>query len=326
MSQETLIHQIAAWHTAREHGKIREAVLALPEDERTDELVCLLARALSNMDDYTGALSWLDGIRDGCAENPYYCFRRGFALYCLHREDEALPWFQKAREKGLEDIDETPGTYYPKSVSKWLERAERRAPQRVEKNAFEEERRRNRNKEPLDTVLLDVALEGLWDDCDYSLKEYVGRVPADADFDVIEAELGVKLPASYKALMRRHNGGLVIRNTFENPLQRDWTPNTFEINGLYGVDRDKPYSLCGKAGSKFWISEWGYPDIGVAICDCPSGGHDMIFLDYSDCGPEGEPCIVHIDQESDYEITYLADDFASFVRGLTQRTDEEDEE
>jgi hypothetical protein len=38
----------------------------------------------------------------------------------------------------------------------------------------------------------------------------------------------------------------------------------------------------------------------------------MIFLDYSDCGPEGEPCVVHIDQEGDYEITCLADDFASF--------------
>jgi hypothetical protein len=51
----------------------------------------------------------------------------------------------------------------------------------------------------------------------------------------------------------------------------------------------------------------------------------MIFLDYSDCGPEGEPCVVHIDQESDYEISYLADDFASFVRGLAPYADEDED-
>jgi hypothetical protein len=82
------------------------------------------------------------------------------------------------------------------------------------------------------------------------------------------------------------------------------------------------FSLCGDIGNRLWIDEWGYPDIGVAICGTNSGGHDMIFLDYSDCGADGEPCIVHINQESDYEISYLADDFASFVRGLATYTDE----
>lgn len=56
--------------------------------------------------------------------------------------------------------------------------------------------------------------------------------------------------------------------------------------------------------------------IGVAICDCPSAGHDMIFLDCRECGPQGEPKVVHIDQEYDYEITPLADSFEEFIRGL----------
>ena len=29
----------------------------------------------------------------------------------------------------------------------------------------------------------------------------------------------------------------------------------------------------------------------MAICDCPSAGHDMIFLDYRACGPQGEPAV-----------------------------------
>ena len=52
----------------------------------------------------------------------------------------------------------------------------------------------------------------------------------------------------------------------------------------------------------------------------------MIFLDYSDCGPEGEPCVVHIDQEADYEITYLADNFKDFIDGLFNNEENEDED
>ena len=95
-------------------------------------------------------------------------------------------------------------------------------------------------------------------------------------------------------------------------------PDEVSITGIMGVDPDKIYSLCGELGSKFMIEEWGYPDLGIAICDCPSAGHDMIFLDYRNCGKDGEPEVVHIDQESNYDITYLAGDFESFIRGLTR--------
>ena len=49
----------------------------------------------------------------------------------------------------------------------------------------------------------------------------------------------------------------------------------------------------------------------------------MIFLDYSDCGPDGEPCVVSVNQESNYEISYVADNFAEFIRGLEPSEDEE---
>ena len=46
--------------------------------------------------------------------------------------------------------------------------------------------------------------------------------------------------------------------------------------------------------------------------------------DYSDCGPEGEPCVVYIDQESNYEITYLAENFEAFVRGLISMSEDDE--
>ena len=65
------------------------------------------------------------------------------------------------------------------------------------------------------------------------------------------------------------------------------------------------------------------------LCDCPSVGHDMIFLDYRECGPQGEPKVVHVDQEDDYYVTFLADNFEEFIRGLVNEevfdTSEEDE-
>ena len=324
MSNEAILNQITDWHIVQEHENIIKAILDMPEHERSSELICLLARAMSNEDDYSSALKVLDSIRDNYSNDPYFCLRYGFALYNLHREHEALNWFKKANTNGLEEINETPGTFLPKSVTQWIERAERWAPRRIEKNAFEAEYRTKRNTRPQDSRLSDFDFAGFWNDCDYSLKRYIGRIPTDTDITEAEAMLGYRLPASYKALISQHNGGLLKKNCFENPLQRDWTPRTFGIENIYGIDSDKSNSLCGDMGSKFWIKEWGYPDIGVAICGCPSGGHDMIFLDYTDCGPEGEPCVVHIAQESNYEITYLADCFEDFVRGLVPM--EEDDE
>ena len=95
-----------------------------------------------------------------------------------------------------------------------------------------------------------------------------------------------------------------------------WAEDHVAITGIFGIGREKSCSLCGELGSQFMIDEWEYPAIGVAICDCPSAGHDMIFLDYRACGSRGEPAVVHVDQENDYKITHLADSFEEFIRGL----------
>ena len=72
------------------------------------------------------------------------------------------------------------------------------------------------------------------------------------------------------------------------------------------------------------MEEWEYPDIGVYFADCPSAGHDLVALDYRKNGPTGEPEVVHVDQEDDYKVTYLAASFEEFINGLV--SDEEFEE
>lgn len=155
-----------------------------------------------------------------------------------------------------------------------------------------------------------------WIDSDRADKEYTEGPPSDRLIQEIEQELGYKLPASYIWLMRRHNGGIPKNDCFPTDQPTSWADDHIAIEDLMGIGRTKDGTICGRGGSRFMIEEWGYPDIGIAICNCPSAGHDMVFLDYRECGREGEPKVVHIDQEDDYKITPLADSFEDFIRGL----------
>ena len=165
--------------------------------------------------------------------------------------------------------------------------------------------------------------EGLWSDHDISLKEYQTQIPSAESIKAMEKELGYKFPDSYLEFMKGHNGGLVEKCRYAYADPETNRENEVIINGFLGIGSDKPNTIMGTFGSKFWIEEWEYPDIGIVICDCPSAGHDLVFLDYRECGPEGEPCVSHVDQEADYEITKIADSFEMFVDGLGFEKEEE---
>jgi hypothetical protein len=165
-------------------------------------------------------------------------------------------------------------------------------------------------------IFQDFDFSDFWDDSEYSLKEYVEEIPTEELILSVEQELGFKLPASYIELMKMHNGGTPKNSCFPTATRTSWAESHIAITGIMGIGRTKTYSLCGSLGSQFMIDEWGYPNTGVFICDCPSAGHDMIMLDYSKCGKSGEPEVIHVDQECDYRKTFLAKDFETFIRGL----------
>lgn len=173
----------------------------------------------------------------------------------------------------------------------------------------------------------DFDFTEFWNDAEYSVEKYQDQSPDDELVASMEAELGYRLPASYVALARLHNGGLVDRDYF--PIERgDDEIEGVWLRGFFSLGRTKRYSLGGDFGTAFTISEWGYPAIGVGIADTPSGGHELVMLDYRECGPQGEPQVVHVDQEGDYRITEVAPDFETFVRGLVSGEEyfEEDED
>lgn len=127
----------------------------------------------------------------------------------------------------------------------------------------------------------------------------------------VETQSGYRLPASYVSLLMQHNGGALNRTC----VKGSWAV----IEGLYGI------SSKSAAWYKDVVEVWGYPAIGVPISDGPSG-HTMFFLDYRECGPDGEPKVAEVDQEFDYKITVLADSFAEFLGKLVDEEENDSDE
>ena len=119
-------------------------------------------------------------------------------------------------------------------------------------------------------------------------------------------DLGYTLPTLYIQLMKIQNGGYPQNTLIQLDSEK---PTNYSISEFIGLDSIE-------AESEYMRNEWGYPDIGLYICNCPSAGHHLVALDYTDCGPEGEPTVVHIDQEKDFKKTMLAANFEQFIDKL----------
>lgn len=162
-----------------------------------------------------------------------------------------------------------------------------------------------------------MDLSEFWCNSEYDEKNYIEPYPVDETIASVEAQLGgYKLPASYIYLMRIQNGGRVKHGAFPTTTARGWAPDHTVVECLSGIGDSQRYSLLGEIGDEFRKSKWGYPDIGIYIGHTPSAGHQMIALDYRACGKHGEPAVVHVDQEHDYEIVHLADNFEQFILAL----------
>lgn len=314
---EAFFAQLEQWNDEDEYTRCIQALNAIPEDWRNYRTAYALARALENYaiigdhDEgtprYKGdkalcrAIEVLESVREEGQDKAEWNMRMAYGYQYLYgQEEKAIPYAQRWAELDPEDENA------PAVIRECKAEIRKRQRSRKKKAKFV----------PGDTPFEGFDLTNFWDDNWYALKEYVSDPPSDELIASVEEELGYKLPAAYIWLMKQHNGGIPVNTCYPCDEPTCWSDDHVAITGIFGIGREKSCSLCGELGSQFMIAEWEYPAIGVAICDCPSAGHDMIFLDYRACGPQGEPAVVHVDQENDYKITHLADSFEEFIRGL----------
>lgn len=152
------------------------------------------------------------------------------------------------------------------------------------------------------------------DDCD------TGPPITDEMVRNAEKELGYKLPKSYIELLRVKNGGSPALSCFPTKEPTGWAPDHVEVMCIYGIGGED--GIDTESGSSYLIGEWGYPDVGVVIGMTPSAGDEAIMLDYSQCGPQGEPRVIYVDVETKDgkpHVVVLAENFEEFLQGFKSK-------
>lgn len=160
-----------------------------------------------------------------------------------------------------------------------------------------------------------VNLDEIWYESEDSKKYECGPLD-DETIKKTEEQLGFKLPESYIYLMKKHNGGLLRKNY----LAIKNTDGFNDLDGIYGIG-EKNYSVNRQNEDKY-----DHEENLISICDSNSG-HVSIYLDYSECGPQGEPRVIAIDNETsavdpDEKPWILAENFEDFVSRLCDEDDE----
>ena len=290
-------------HDVYAHKEIIRIIEGIPADEIDFGLNGTYARALMNDRQYEKAIVVLESVRDQGEKDALWNWRMGGSLFFRWLVPQSIPYLQKAIELG-DDDPETADTL--RKAFAILKKEETEAERRASKAPFDQKR----------IPFMGFDTGGFWEEGEEAQK-YTGTPAADGQFAETEKKLGYKLPASYKWLIEQRNGGVPVnkRHTIDMPIP--WDRNHTDIECIMGIDPSVEFSLLGELGTKYMVGECGYPDIGVVICPV-SGNRDLIFLDYRHCGPEGEPEVALVDRDWNNEIIFLADNFESFIRGLTK--------
>jgi hypothetical protein len=151
-------------------------------------------------------------------------------------------------------------------------------------------------------------MENFWSNL---VDDRTGPPLKDETIEAVEKALGYKLPASYLRLLWLRNGGYPKNFCFPTTATTSWANDHIQITTLYGVGTN-----WGVGRSPQIVRERGYPDTGIVIAETPSGCDDAVMLDYSECGPGGEPRVVYVEAFGGSNFAVLAPNFESFVNGL----------
>ena len=167
-----------------------------------------------------------------------------------------------------------------------------------------------------------VDLDDLWyEEDDPEEEEYeCGNDVSDDLIKSIENDLGFKLPQSYIFLMKKHNGGILKKNCAQINRKKRY----YDIEAIFGIGRTQNCSIYEVNKEKDY-----YEDNLIAI-GYTFERDGKIYLDYNECGTEGEPRVIAIDRD-DFEgddpnpkPLVLAADFESFIGSLFEYDEEKE--
>jgi len=138
MDKKELVNKISYLILKKNHDQAY-AIIREFEKKNNYEMISVSAQGFINAYHYRSALKILESIKKEYSKNAEFCARYAIALFHSEKEDRALQWFEKAKEKGLEDLSEISNHFFSKTIDDWIKKAKFWGPLRIEENSLKEE-------------------------------------------------------------------------------------------------------------------------------------------------------------------------------------------
>jgi len=138
MEKKELVNKISYLLSKKNHDQAY-AIIREFEKNNNYEMICVSAQGFINAYHYRGALKILESIKKKYSKNAEFCARYAIALFNSQKEDRSLQWFEKAKEKGLEDLSEISNNFFSKTIDDWIKKAKFWGAFRIEENKYKEE-------------------------------------------------------------------------------------------------------------------------------------------------------------------------------------------
>ena len=138
MDKKELVNKIS-YLVSKKNRDQAYSIIRKFEKNNNYEMISVSAQGFINAYYYEGALKILEKIKKEYSKNAEFCARYAIALFHSQKEDRSLQWFEKAKEKGLEDLSEISNNFFSKTIDDWIKKAKFWGPLRIEENSLKEE-------------------------------------------------------------------------------------------------------------------------------------------------------------------------------------------
>lgn len=139
-----------------------------------------------------------------------------------------------------------------------------------------------------------------------------------------ESTLGLLLPSSYLALMRRCNGGYLTDTAVPTSRPTSWAADHVSVSAIFGIpalgDEGSDGTGRGVLCTAYMTREWGLPQ-GLVLLD--GDGHTWTALDYRTGA--GEASVVWLDVDAEDELL-IASSFDELLNSLRPDAEFDDDE
>ena len=138
MDKKELVNKIS-YLVSKKNLDQAYAIIREFEKKNNFEMICVSAQGFINAYHYRSALKILESIKKKYSKNAEFCACYAIALFNSEKEDKSLQWFEKTKEKGLENLSEISNNFFSKTIDDWIKKAKFWGAFRIEENKYKEE-------------------------------------------------------------------------------------------------------------------------------------------------------------------------------------------